>query len=405
MRADVPTMLMMIIASSTVMAIALALAGWRQRHEGMGCWALGLLLHAVAYVLLAQRGKLDDALTVVLANVLVGATFSALLTAIYQFRGLPWPWLQMVWPVATLALVFSFLLDSYLARVIVGCTVYVAQIGQLFWALRAPSDPLPGRGPLLIGFGMGLQAVILAGRIVGARVGALEPTGLHDGSTLQTATFLCAFITVLSASLGFIFMTKDRLNASNQRMASTDPLTGVANRRSLIDALERDLAHAQRAREPLAVMMVDVDHFKQVNDQHGHLAGDHVLQHVVSLLHERLRSQDLVGRFGGEEFLLLLPQTDAQGAQELAQSLCERIAQSHCTWEGKPIPVTVSIGMFAGYVGPNDRWDMLVDAADQAMYQAKQSGRNRVEAVAECHMLVSRSGLRDNVDSLWPTRL
>lgn len=405
MRADVPTMLMMIIACSMVMALALALVGWRQRSEGMGCWATALVLHSLAYVLLGQRGILSDVLTIVLANVLLGATFSALLAALYQFRSLPWPWFQMAWPVVMLAFVFMFLLDDYLARVIVGCTVYVAQIGQLFWALRAPRDPLPGRGALLIVFGMGLQAVMLAGRIIGAHAGALQPTTLLEAGTLQTVTFVCALVTVLSASLGFIFMTKDRLNASNLRMASTDPLTGVANRRALIDALERDLAHAQRAHEPLAVMMVDVDHFKKVNDVHGHLAGDHVLQHVVALLHERLRSQDLVGRFGGEEFLLLLPQTDSAGAQELAQALCERIAQSECVWEGKSIPVTVSIGMFAGRIGPNDRWDMVVDAADHAMYQAKQGGRNRVEAVAECHTLVSRSGLRDNGDSLWPSRL
>ena len=405
MRADVPTMLMMIIASSMVMALALALAGWRQRHEGMGCWATALLLHAVAYVLLGLRGQSPEILTVVLANVLLGCTFSALLTAVYQFRGLPWPVFQIVWPVATLVFTFTVLLEDYLARVVVGCTVYVAQIAQMLWALHDPRAPLPSRGALLIVLGMGLQAVILTLRIVGAHAGKLDPAGLLDNGTLQTVTFLCAFITVLLASLGFIFMTKDRLNESNQRMASTDPLTGVANRRSLINALERDVAHAARAGESLAVMMVDVDHFKKVNDEYGHLAGDHVLQHVVDLLRERLRSQDLVGRFGGEEFMVLLPQTDAMGAHELAQSLCEHIAQSSCTWGERTIPVTVSIGVFAGHVSHDARWDMLVDAADHAMYQAKQAGRNRVESVDECQALVSRSALRDNGDSLWPSRL
>ena len=153
-------------------------------------------------------------------------------------------------------------------------------------------------------------------------------------------------------------------------------------RRSLIMALERDVARAVRLREPYAVMLVDIDHFKSVNDSHGHLAGDSVLRHVADLLRTRLRAQDLVGRYGGEEFMVLLPHTPLGGALELAETLRRAVERLPCVGGGKEIPVTVSIGVCGGPLQPADGWDGLVQGADEALYAAKLAGRNRVESTA-----------------------
>ncbi len=124
----------------------------------------------------------------------------------------------------------------------------------------------------------------------------------------------------------------------------------------------------------MALMMVDIDHFKNVNDRYGHPVGDKVLCSVVEVLRERVRSQDLVGRYGGEEFMVLLPDTTAKGGYLLAQQLCEAVQAVHLEHEGQPIPVTVSIGVYGGRLQPGDHWDMLISAADRALYEAKEPG-------------------------------
>lgn len=192
---------------------------------------------------------------------------------------------------------------------------------------------------------------------------------------------MSTFAVVLVASMGFVFMARDRADEDNRRLAAVDSLTGVANRRAVIAALDRDVARSIRTHEPMALMMVDIDHFKNVNDRYGHPAGDKVLCSVVEVLRERVRSQDLVGRYGGEEFMVLLPDTTAKGGYLLAQQLCEAVQALRLEHEGQPIPVTVSIGVYGGRLQPGDHWDMLISAADRALYEAKDRGRNRVEVV------------------------
>ena len=392
-------MISMIIVSSVVMAGALAIVGWGQRREGMGWWATGLLLHSVGFVALSLRGRIPDLLSIVVGNALITAALAALLGAVYEFQGRLLPRWQMALPVGFMALAFSLLLEEYPVRVVLACAVYSVQIGLVLWALRSPRHPVPGRGVVLLTVGLGLQVLVMALRAGATLWGNEQAEGLLQSGTVQSFAFLGSFVTVLTASLGFVFMYRDRFDDGNRRMAAVDSLTGAANRRAIVLALDRDVARAVRMREPLALMMVDIDHFKRVNDECGHLAGDRVLCHVVDVLRERVRMQDMVGRYGGEEFLVLLPDTGLKGAAELARQLCRSVEQSPCQWEGQPLPVTVSIGVFGGRLESGDSWDMLIDAADRAMYLAKQGGRNRVETVADLRRLASPPSLRDNPET------
>jgi diguanylate cyclase (GGDEF)-like protein len=198
------------------------------------------------------------------------------------------------------------------------------------------------RGALLLASGLGSILATMLLRSSAALFFSIEIASILQGNLVQTLTFMVSFLSVLVSSFGFVFMAKERADNANMRLASQDALTGVANRRALMQALERELARAARQRTPLALLMLDIDHFKRVNDQYGHLAGDQVLRHMVSVVRQRLHTQDFLGRYGGEEFLLLLPDTDQRGAQELGQQLCQAVQASPCDWNNQRIAVTQS---------------------------------------------------------------
>ena len=387
MTADVPTLLLITILSSVVMAGALLLLGWRNRQDGLQYWAAALLLAAAGYVLFLLRGLIPDVFSVVLGNVLVSASFALLLAAVRCFHALPMRWLALLAPAAIVALLMIWVGDNFPLRVSLVGGVMLLQVLWLLWLLWTLGQhrvDRGGRGAQLLMAGMALEALVLLARTISGVLIFQESSGFLQGNAVQTYSFMTAFVGLLVTSMGFVFMGKDRADAINHRLAAVDDLTGVANRRAIIAALDRDVARAVRLREPLALMMLDIDHFKQVNDRWGHQAGDAVLRAVAQGLQQRLRAQDLIGRYGGEEFLVVLPHTAREGAQQLAQALCAAVQATPCTWGEESIPVTVSIGVFAGCLEPGVQSDQLLQAADSAMYRAKAAGRN---AVAMAHPL------------------
>jgi two-component system cell cycle response regulator len=162
-----------------------------------------------------------------------------------------------------------------------------------------------------------------------------------------------------------------------RRLAACDALTGLPNRRAFVDAIERERSRASRHALPFSFVMIDVDHFKSVNDTHGHAAGDLVLQAVAKALSAIARRSDVVGRWGGEEFVVALPQTSEAGARVAAERLRKAIADTTCILpSGETIHVTASLGVAS--VDCAWQTDLLVARADSAMYEAKSNGRNRV---------------------------
>ena len=162
-----------------------------------------------------------------------------------------------------------------------------------------------------------------------------------------------------------------------RRIASTDALTGLLNRRSFGEIAEREFARSRRSGHPLTLALGDIDFFKRINDGHGHAAGDHVLQTVANLLQGGLRDYDSVARWGGEEFVVLLPDTDLAQASVVIERLRETIADSHLSFEGARIPVTMTLGV--AQFAADENWHAIVARADEALYRGKAAGRNRVE--------------------------
>lgn len=163
-----------------------------------------------------------------------------------------------------------------------------------------------------------------------------------------------------------------------QRLASEDGLTGLMNRRALIEALQREVERCRRMGSALSVVMIDLDHFKDVNDRHGHAMGDAVLRGVAATLRSGIRAVDIAGRYGGEELCLVLPDTSAAGAATVAESLRAAVAAQPYEDGGQSVSITASFGVATFDKDGTNSADQLLRAADEALYRAKTSGRNRV---------------------------
>ena len=170
-----------------------------------------------------------------------------------------------------------------------------------------------------------------------------------------------------------------QLNSQLNEMVIRDGLMGIYNRRYLEQRLQEAFKVSERYQRPLSVLMVDIDHFKQVNDTYGHPVGDEVLKWVSRSIGQRLRTTDILGRYGGEEFLIILPETDLKGASKLAQSLVQRIEQLPVEQIVGGLHITISIGV-CSYPQQATRAEDLVQIADQHLYQAKRQGRNQYTA-------------------------
>jgi diguanylate cyclase (GGDEF)-like protein/PAS domain S-box-containing protein len=163
-----------------------------------------------------------------------------------------------------------------------------------------------------------------------------------------------------------------------QHMARTDTLTGINNRRNLFELAEHEFEVAKRYQQPLSIIMFDLDHFKQINDTYGHSVGDKMLERVAQVTHAQLRDVDIIGRYGGEEFVIVLPVTNAQKACLLAQRILENVSSIRLHTDHGPAAVTLSIGIAETIHAPQDESvENVIRRADEAMYAAKQAGRNR----------------------------
>lgn len=226
---------------------------------------------------------------------------------------------------------------------------------------------------VLAAFALAGYALVVAREYLGGAGGALRIEMLHW-------LVLAAGLFWMSLVGSYVSALRQRLAAQRRELAEAafiDPLTRVYNRRYMLDVLEREEARMRRSTvERLSVAMLDIDGFKSVNDRYGHLMGDRVLHRVADLLQDEMRDMDAVGRFGGEEFIVVMPDTTEAGAKACMERVRRRIASDDSPFRGVDVQVTVSIGV--AEAERNESTLALIERADRALYAAKQAGRNRV---------------------------
>jgi diguanylate cyclase (GGDEF)-like protein len=235
-------------------------------------------------------------------------------------------------------------------------------------------------------------ALVALGFVIGA-LGFSALIGRHRARQLAEAADRLAQVTDRSDVASLIRYPDARLRrsfanlaariASVEAMAHTDPLTGLTNRQAALQALADEVGRANRYGRPLAVTLIDLDHFKRVNDTYGHVVGDAVLRHVAAVLTRIVRTADTLGRYGGEEFIVVMPETDLDGAMAAAENLRREIARVPFTGDGLTIGMTISAGVTGRVAVPSLDVDQLLRRADSALYTAKAQGRDQVQRFRE----------------------
>lgn len=383
MNLDPRTLLFSLILTNALMVLSLFVAatggnGDRKR-DGMGKWAAAMLLETLTWTLIAARGTIPDVFSIIVANGFKAASHALILAAICEFQQRQAPRWQYLAPVALTLVMAAILVDDIRGRFIWGSLIYSFQMVLIARALLSDTETRAGRAWRLLFGGCAMIVLVLGLRAVVALSGYSEfaqPQNAAAPHPVQIISFIAVMATALLGSIGFVLMVKERTDREIMHLAMTDSLTQVPNRRALMEHAEHALA--RRSGSPLALLMIDVDNFKLINDTHGHPAGDEVLRKVAGRLAGRLRGHDLLGRYGGEEFCVIAPDTDTGGALTLAESLRETIASSSFATECGELSVSISIGISHC---PSDVTRELKDVlaeADAALYAAKQAGRNKV---------------------------
>ena len=382
---DLTTLLWVLLLTCLILSVSvLTVDPAGHAHDGLSTWGWGLLLLGLSYPAYGLRMVGWTGTSILLSNLLVSITLAMHTLAVDQFQTGRVKRLRLayIWgPVGLSFLCATIFLHDARLRIITGTAVLALQAASMAWqtwavALQGPRE----RGRQLLTLGTLLLLCTLLVRMVA--VARHEDWNSHDlvPQTIQNITYLVTLCVILLNTMGYVLMQKEWAVLVQQDQALHDPLTGVSNRRALMEAIERGISQAARNQSSLALMMLDIDLFKHVNDQHGHQAGDQVLQEVARRISQRLRHHDVLGRFGGEEFMVMLPDTGLAGARVVAESIRCAIQETPVQSDVGAIQVTISIGLHVRTPsnGPGVAHDMI-EACDLAMYAAKAHGRNRVE--------------------------
>lgn len=386
MLLDPRTLLFSLILSNSIMVLSLFVAtSVKGRDQGLNKWALAVLLETFTWLLIAARGVIPDTLSIVVANLFKASAHALILAAIYEFQRREFsPWKFFV-PVVAMLAATGLLIDDIAGRFIWCGLIYAFQVVLIAQALLSDAETRKGRAWRLLFGGAVMIFVVLGMRAVAALSGMVDfaqPQNHVSIHWVQVVTFIAVMSTALLGSVGFLLMIKERTDREIMHLAMTDSLTGVPNRRALMEQAE--LVRAQRGGQPVSLLMIDVDHFKRINDTYGHPAGDEVLRQASALMGQRLRAGDVLGRYGGEEFCVIAPDTDSVGALTLAEALREIVATTPLQIEAGEISITVSIGIACCAAKERQELKSLLAESDAALYRAKQAGRNRVLLSRAC---------------------
>ena len=361
-------MFVVFVATSLTFSLAIGWVVRSQDHDGLHPLIFALALHGVAYTLFALRGRVPDFVSTGLGNVAIVASYSLLVLAVGEFQRRRISWRLLSGPVLVIALAFSQFMHDIALRVAISCAVFLFLDMVLLTMLFNGLKKNVGRGQHLLIAGVVINLLIMVYRVFAA-----FSSQIADSAMTQTLVFLPGFVSLNLIAVGFVLMAKESADEKTRLMAMTDKLTGCWNRFRLEEAAHREMQRLQRYATPVSLIMIDIDHFKPINDKFGHASGDAILKAFAAVAQACIRSTDVLGRWGGEEFVLLLPASGFSAAADTAERIRKAIEVSQFIGG---IRMTASFGVASCL--STDSWDDWLQRADTALYQAKALGRNRV---------------------------
>jgi diguanylate cyclase (GGDEF)-like protein len=382
MHLDLPTLtfvsfLMCIGASIGFTSLMTLLKG----QTVMRIWVGGLWIATLGVLLVGLRTHIPDFLSIVVGNGALVLSNVFMLNGICQHLGQSFRW---HWPIS-FALLYTamsawltYVTPDLHARVVIASLQAVLFNLAYAYLLLRYSDPTIRTSCRIAATIMLINAVFFAIRTF-TPIASSAGQDLMKAGTPIAATYVIGILTGLASYFGLLQLVTERLMVDLRRAAHTDGLTGLLNRSAIVAEGRESLARCQQRGQPFALLIFDLDHFKQINDRWGHDAGDAVLRHVTSILRDLSHWPGcLASRYGGEEFVLALPGATLDQALDVAEKLRQTLALSHARIDNHFIPVTASIGVAVARAGA--RFEQLVRQADEAMYRTKFDGRNGVSS-------------------------
>ena len=382
MNLDIRSMMVMVLPLNLLCFLLLTLAGFQAGNvHGVRHWAIGSLFTGLA---LSSAYTVTDPVyssgVVISGSTLLAAALGFQFNGIQYFktgrynRCIP---LFLVCLIFVIDYWFVFLSPNVHARVISNSLIFgLCNLANARALLIPIAQPLR-TAYWFTGGSFLLFAIVLISRAIIVYLAPPHSFFLYSTTPINPTTFFIGSLVQMSVTFGFVLMLNYQLATELQKLALTDALTGALNRRSIEQEAFRLTARCKRTGDTLAVMMIDVDHFKSINDRYGHAIGDEVLKRLAKVAQKTIRTDDYFARYGGEEFCVLLPSTAEKEAWIMADRLRQLFSAEEMESNGEVLKSTISIGVAdSAQLGVD--LVPLIAAADQAMYRAKQAGRNRV---------------------------
>ena len=395
MSLDVKTLFMVTIYVEAILGLLLLFV-WVQNTaiRAVAWWGFAHLIRAASIVLFGMYGSAPDLISIDLANALLFTSFAVTWTGARLFDGRPAEPVYLVTGAVLWLLIcrLPVLAEAVEARSLIATGIIAAYTwltAYEFW--RGRSEALVSRWPAI--FMLFAHGSLFLLRTPLITVLPWSVTNRVYGSVWLTVLSFEALLFTISIAFILLAMAKERTELRHRTAAMVDPLTGIANRRSFMqDAAQLAKRHIANPR-PTAVLLIDLDHFKSINDRFGHGLGDRTLEIFALAARHSVRSTDLLGRLGGEEFAAVLADTTREKAAAVAERIRSSFAHAALEVDNHPVGATVSIGVVHCQDVMLDVHELLAQA-DQALYCAKENGRNRVE-IASLDMILKRKAEHD----------
>lgn len=383
-----PTLLILAaILTALVTSVLFAVSHFNRRIPGLRLWTLSFLFASVFSLSLLLRGLLPEVVGVVISQGAISTAAYLCLLASRMYMGRPL--VSHRYAVAGIGALVAAAVYFTVAQPHLGMRFVLAGLGAGICFLltahtlaRGGVRQVPAR--YLFALVASLHGAFLLLRpalFKMAATGGGQQPDVHLVALLSQYVVLEAIVATVLLAFGALILANEYITNELRHLAEVDPLTNVFNRRAFLTLLDKAISSAQRTKAALPVLVMDLDHFKKINDTWGHRAGDDVLRHFVMLANRCLRKEDVMGRLGGEEFAIFLSNAGDGGAVAVAERLRALVEAQPLVTNQRPMTLTVSVGVTLCADGESA--DAVLQRADEAMYLAKQQGRNRVVLLAK----------------------